>query len=260
MAKESTKSEQLGTAPVWKTLLGVSAPIALGNLVQASYNIIDGIFVSGLSEDALTATSLSFSIQMFVVAIMSGMCTGVNAVFSKKMGQGEQKKANDILITAFILCIFWVVLFWVFGFFAVRGFFRTFTSDEAIIAYGVDYLSICTMFYLPSALTMLLERMLQATNNSVYSFVSHGAGMLCNMILDPLLIFGFGDYGGMDIKGAAVATVAGQTVSFVLALVFHIRCNRFLKLSFKDYRFNLSFVKNMVLVNKWVGKALKSVL
>lgn len=248
MEQTNMRAEKLGTAPVWRTLLGVSVPIALGNLVQASYNIIDGIFVSGLSEEALTATSLSFSVQMLIVALISGMCTGMNAVFSKKMGQGRQKEANDILLTVLLLCFFWSALFWLFGAFGMEAFFRTFTDDEAIVSYGVEYLSVCTKFYLPSALTMLLERVLQATNHSIFSFFSHGAGMLCNMILDPILIFGVGNFAGMGIKGAAVATVFGQTVSLAVALFGNLKCNRNLDLSPGAYRFDFSFVKSIYAV------------
>lgn len=243
--RQKISSEEFRTGPIWQTIFKVSLPVAFGNLVQASFNIVDGVFLSKLSETALTATSLSFSVQMLLVAFVSGLATGMNSVFSRKLGERKKEEAGNILITAYLLCALFSFIYILFGIFLVRPFFASFTDDETVIELGVEYLSLTTILYFPSAFTTMLERTLQATNNSSYSFISHFAAIAVNFVLDPVLIFGFGDYQGLGIRGAALATVISQFFSFVISLYFNLKNNRIYLPEKGEMQVKLQYVKEI---------------
>lgn len=235
-------SSKLGTIPIPKLIFQVSLPIAVSSTVQALYNIVDGIYVSGISEDALTATSLFFSVNMIMVAVSSGMAAGLNTLLSFSLGRKRGDRASQIIITGMLLSTVMSALFACLGFFGARTYYGIFQANASITQYGVEYMTICTVFFLPSALSCVLERVLQATNHSSLSMAAQMSGAVVNIILDPILIFGKLGLPALGIKGAAIATVLGQTVAALLALLFNITKNEDFHLSFRTYKFRFSTI------------------
>ena len=229
---------KMGTMPIRKLLISMSLPMMASMLVQALYNIVDSIFVARVSEAALTAVSISFPIQNLMIAFGVGIGVGVNALLSKSLGEGDQPRAQRIALQGIFIEVICCVIFILVGIFAMDLFFRGQTADAEIIALGKDYLSICCIFSVGLFAQLIFERLLQATGRTVLSMISQCAGALINIIFDPILIFGVSWLGipAMGVTGAAIATVFGQIVGGIVAIVLNIRRNRELDLRFRGFR------------------------
>ncbi len=235
-------SSELGTVPIPKLIFRVSLPIAVSSTVQALYNIVDGIYVSSICQDALTATSLFFSVNMIMVAVSSGMAAGLNTLLSFSLGRERGERASEIIITGVFLAAIMSAVFAVAGIFGARGYYGIFDATSSITDYGVAYMTICTAFFLPSAMSCVFERVLQATNHASLSMVAQMSGAGVNILLDPILIFGKFGLPALGVKGAAIATVLGQTVAALLAIYFNLTKNEDFKLSFRTYQFRIATV------------------
>ena len=229
---------KMGTMPIRKLLISMSLPMMASMLVQALYNIVDSIFVARVSEAALTAVSISFPIQNLMIAFGVGTGVGVNALLSKSLGEGDQPRAQRIALQGIFIEVICCAIFILVGIFAMDLFFRGQTADAEIIALGKDYLSICCIFSVGLFAQLIFERLLQATGRTVLSMISQCAGALINIIFDPILIFGVSWLGipAMGVTGAAIATVFGQIVGGIVAIVLNVRRNRELDLRFRGFR------------------------
>lgn len=229
---------KMGTMPIRKLLISMSLPMMASMLVQALYNIVDSIFVARVSEAALTAVSISFPIQNLMIAFGVGIGVGVNALLSKSLGECDQPRAQRIALQGIFIEVICCVIFILVGIFAMDLFFRGQTADAEIIALGKDYLSICCIFSVGLFAQLIFERLLQATGRTVLSMISQCAGALINIIFDPILIFGVSWLGipAMGVTGAAIATVFGQIVGGIVAIVLNVRRNRELDFRFRGFR------------------------
>lgn len=229
---------KMGTMPIRKLLISMSLPMMASMLVQALYNIVDSIFVARVSEAALTAVSISFPIQNLMIAFGVGIGVGVNALLSKSLGEGDQPRAQRIALQGIFIEVICCVIFILVGIFAMDLFFRGQTADAEIIALGKDYLSICCIFSVGLFAQLIFERLLQATGRTVLSMISQCAGALINIIFDPILIFGVSWLGipAMGVTGAAIATVFGQIVGGIVAIVLNVRRNRELAFRIRGFR------------------------
>ena len=210
---------KMGYMPINKLLISVALPMMLSMLTQALYNIVDSIFVSRLTEDALTAVSLAFPVQNLMIAIASGTGVGINALLSRSLGERNFSKANATACNGLFLAFLASLVFIFLGFFA-KPYFTMQTNDPEIVQYGYDYLSVVMFLGFGVFGSMTFERLLQATGNSIYSMITQMSGAVVNTILDPILIFGF----DMGVSGAAVATVFSQAVSALW--VFWFLCSK----------------------------------
>lgn len=220
---------KMGSAPVKKLMLSMGLPIIVSMVLQAVYNIVDSAFVSNMAqngEEALNALTLAFPVQMLMVAIGIGTGVGANALLSKSLGQKDQEKVNRVAGNAIFLGIIIYVVFLLFGLFGVGMYIRSQTTNALIMDMAVDYLSICCVWSVGIVFFSIYEKLLQATGRSLFSTIAQVAGAVTNIILDPIMIYGYFGCPEMGVKGAAWATVIGQWISFLLALVFHIKCNR----------------------------------
>jgi putative MATE family efflux protein len=171
-----------------------------------------------LSEEALTATSLAYPMQMLMIAVGVGTGVGANAVLSKNIGAGNQEKIENAAMTGVGLSLISALVFVVLGLFCTKPFIHAFTENAEIAEYGISYLSICMIFCLGSLVSTMFQRFLQSAGDTFYSMVSLIAGAVTNLILDPILIFGFAGIPALGVRGAAIATVIGQWVSALAAI------------------------------------------
>ncbi len=237
MSTEQTQNK-MGTMPVRKLLISMSLPMMASMLVQALYNIVDSIFVSRVSEAALTAVSISFPIQNLMISLGVGIGVGVNALLSKSLGEGNQKHAQRIALQGIFIELICCLIFILIGFFAMDAFFRGQTNDAEIIALGKDYLSVCCIFSVGLFAQLIFERLLQATGRTMLSMISQCTGAITNILCDPLLIFGVPALGipAMGVTGAAIATVFGQIVGGIVAIVLNVRKNKELRFAVRGFR------------------------
>lgn len=231
------KENKMGVMPIKKLVITMSVPMMISMLVQALYNIVDSIFVAQVCEDALTAVSLAFPAQNLMIGVATGTGVGINALLSRSLGARDFDKANKVADNGVFLIFFSSLLFFVFGIFGTELFFSTqIEKDSLIYSYGVDYLSVvcAASFGLFGQVTM--ERLMQATGKTTLSMATQLVGAITNIILDPLLILGIGPFPRLEVKGAAVATVVGQILAFVVGIILNHRFNKEIKLSIKGFR------------------------
>ncbi|WP_073993471.1 MATE family efflux transporter [Parasporobacterium paucivorans] len=230
------KENKMGTMSINRLLISMSAPIILSMLVQAMYNVVDSIFVSQINEDALTAVSLAFPLQQFMVAVAVGTFVGVNALLSRSLGEKNQADVNKTAINGLFLSLLSYILFLIIGIFFSRLYISLQTDSERILEYGVQYLSTVCIFSFGWFAQNSFEKMLISTGKSFYTMITQMLGAVINVILDPLLIFGIGIFPEMGVRGAAVATVIGQISAALLALYFNHVKNNEVELRLKGFR------------------------
>ena len=226
----------MGTMPVNKLLISMSLPMMISMLVQALYNIVDSIFVAQLSENALTAVSLAFPMQSLMIAAATGIGVGINALLSRSLGEKAFDRANKAAINGIFVELAACVIFMILGLTITRTFYEVQVGKGEITDLGVEYLSIVTVFSLGIFMQIACERLLQATGKTVYTMCTQGLGAIINIIFDPILIFGLCGAPKMGIAGAAVATVLGQFVAAILALILNIKKNREIHITLKGFR------------------------
>jgi len=228
MSKEDSMSK-MGTTPVNKLMLTMGIPMILSMVLQAVYNIVDSAFVSNMAENgeaALNALTLAFPVQMLMVAIGIGTGVGTNALLAKSLGQGNKEKASRVAGNAVFLAFIIYIVFLLFGIGGVDAYINTQTSNPLIKEMAVDYLSICCIASFGIVFFSIFEKLLQATGRSHLSTIGQVGGAITNIILDPILIYGWLGLPEMGVKGAAYATVIGQVVSMLLDLIFHLIYNK----------------------------------
>ena len=237
MQTEKIESEnRMGTLPINKLLLSVAIPLILSYLMQALYNMVDSLYVSQLSQDAFNAVSLAYPVQNIMNAIQSGTGIGLVALISKALGEKDREKANRLATTGVFLAGCSYIIMLLFGLFGIDIFFQSQTTVPEIIEGGKAYLSICCIFSFGQFGQVVIENLMQSTGNSKLSMWTQLTGAVVNIVLDPILIFGWGPFPAMGIAGAAVATVAGQMFGMVLGLVLNHHYNKDIHLHFKGFR------------------------
>ena len=226
----------MGVMPVNRLLLTMSLPMMISMLVQALYNVVDSVFVSYISEDALAAVGLAFPAQNLMISVAVGTGVGINALLSKSLGEKNFETANQAAVNGVFLAFCSWAIFAVLGGLFSRTFMTLQTQVDSIISYGTTYLSIVSVVCVGMMFQICFERLLQSTGKTIFTMISQATGAVINLILDPLLIFGLGPFPEMGIAGAAWATVLGQIVGALLGLYCNLRLNPEISLNFRGFR------------------------
>ncbi len=242
MTKEIIKENPLGSMPINKLIASMAFPLMLSMLIQALYNVVDSIFVSRISEDALTAVSLVFPVQNLMIAVAVGTSIGMNAIMSRRLGEKNNKQANATAHNGIILAIISSAAFALFGIFGSSAFMRLSSNNEWVIENGTNYMAICLVFSLGVYMQITMERILQATGKTVYQMAAQITGAVINIILDPIFIFGLLGAPEMGVAGAAVATVVGQWCGMLVGIALNIKYNNEIRLSIKKLKLKLNIV------------------
>ena len=232
------EDNKMRSRPMGRLLFGMALPLALSMLVQALYNIVDSIYVAKISTEAVTSLSLAFPIQNLQIGFSTGIAVGMNSLLSKSLGEGNREKANRAAGNGIFLMCIAVALFMTFGIFGSRPFYAMQTDVAAVVDGGSAYTSICCIWTLGIFVEIMGERLLQASGRTIYTLFTQGTGAILNILLDPLFIFGFEPLGiaPMGIAGAAVATVIGQWVAAIMAIIFNLTRN-------PDVQFGLKYLR-----------------
>lgn len=235
------QENKMGVLPVNKLLVSISVPIMLSMLVQALYNVVDSIFVSRVSENALNAVSLAFPVQNLMIAVATGTGVGINALLSKSLGEKRFERANLTASNGVFLGICSAAVFAVLGALFSRTFFLVQTDVAEIVEGGTAYIRICTVCSFGIFTAISIERLLQATGKTIYSMITQMVGAVINIIFDPIFIFVF----DIGVAGAAWATVLGQVVGAALGVYYNAKKNTEITLSFKGFRPNGYIIKRI---------------
>ncbi len=233
--KENNKME---TMPMPQLVLNMSLPLMVSLLVQSLYNIVDSIFVAQIGEDALTAVSLAYPVQILMIAVSVGTSVGINALLSRSVGAKQYERTTNIATTGMLLALAGMAVFMLLGVTCTGWFVGMFTSDAVIGTYCRQYLWICMLFCAGTFIGTMFQRFLQSVGNTFDSMVSLIIGAVTNLILDPILIFGLLGLPAMGIRGAAIATVIGQWASGAAAVLLNHFHNPMVNVSLKEFRLN----------------------
>lgn len=228
---DAIRSEKLGTMSVTKLVFNMSLPVIISMLVQALYNVVDSIFVGQFNSNALEAVSLAFPIQNLMISFAVGIGVGTNSLVARHLGEKRNDRASDVANTGIFLNLIGYAAFAILAIFIIEPFFSMQTGIPEVAQYGKDYLSIVMFFGFGIFLEITGERLLQSTGMTKLSMISQITGAVINIILDPILIFGYGTAPQMGAMGAAVATVIGQIAAGIVALILNVVFNKDIKLS-----------------------------
>ena len=227
------KENKMGVMPVKKLIVSMSLPMMISMMVQALYNVVDSIFVSRLGEDALTAVTVAYPLQMVMIAVGTGTGVGMNAILSRSLGEKRYERADKAADMGVFLTMINFVVFVILGIFAAKPFIASQTSNPNVLAYGTSYLRIVLCCCIGLQFQMIFERMLQSTGRTVYSMISQATGAIINIILDPILIFGLFGLPRLEVAGAAIATVIGQVVASLIGLILNLKKNEDVNITIK---------------------------
>lgn len=251
---------KMRTMPIGRLLFTMALPLALSMLVQAFYNIVDTYFVSLVSTDATGALSLAFPIQNLQIGCSTGIAVGMNALLSKSLGESDSERANRAAGNGIFLTGIIVLVFMAFGLFGTKAYYSLFDTNDITRQYGIDYTAICSVFTLGIFVEILGERLLQASGRTVFTLYTQGTGAVLNIILDPLFILGSAGlesvlgirlpfyFPAFGVAGAAIATVIGQWVAAVMAVIFNLKCNPDVKFALRYLRPQGDIMKKILTV------------
>lgn len=230
------RNNKMGLLPMPKLMINMSLPLMFSLLIQSLYNIVDSIFVAQLGQDALTAVSLAYPVQILMIAVAVGTSVGINSLLSKSVGAKDSDLTGKAATTGVLLALLGTAAFLLLGLFCTDGFAQLFTSDPVIGGACRDYLYICMLFCLGTFVGTMFQRFLQSVGNAFGSMLTLVAGAVTNLLLDPILIFGLLGFPALGVQGAAIATVIGQWVSAVYAVLLNRFRNPAVQPCWKGYR------------------------
>lgn len=246
--KKTISADKMGSTPMLRLILSMSLPTMFSMIIQAMYNIVDSVFVSNLGQDALTALSLAYPLQLMTISVAVGTGVGINSFISRRLGEKNQELANNGAANGiFISIISWLV-FLLVGFFLTVPFFKLFNPTPGVMKYGVDYTSIILIFSVGVMVEIAIEKALQATGNMIFPMIFQLIGAVSNIVLDPLFIFGIGPFPRMEVAGAAVATVIGQILAMLFSIYIFFFKKHAVQVHVRNFKPSLKIIKNIYAV------------
>lgn len=237
---------KLGTMSIPKLLFQVSFPIVVSMFIQSMYNLVDSYYIGKINEEAFTAISIAFPIQNIMIGIAVGTGVGMNSLISRYLGEKNYEKSNRTAETGLALAIIYGIILLILSRFLPRPFLSAQTTNENIIAYGIDYLQIVMGLSIGVFTQIFLERTLQSTGRSIFTMLTQLIGAVLNIILDPIFIFGYFGLPAMGVKGAAIATVTGQIIGALFGSFFEYKFNK--EITIKKPVLDLDIVKGIYVV------------
>ena len=248
MSSASLKENKMGIMPVGKLLTNMALPMIISMLVQALYNVVDSIYVSQISESAVTALSLAFPVQNMQIGFAVGIGVGINSLLSKSLGEGNREAANRTAGNGMVLMFIVTAAFMLFGLFGARPYFEIQSTVRETVEGGIAYTRICCLLVMGSFLQIYSERLLQATGRTVLTMVTQAVGAIINIILDPVFIFGWFGLPAMGLAGAAIATVIGQWAGALLGLYFNEKHNPDVQFGWRYAKLDGKIIKGILTV------------
>ena len=244
--KRELHENKMGTMPVRKLLLSMAWPAILSMTINALYNVVDSIFVSRVSEDALTAVSIVNPVQMMIIALAVGSGVGINSLIARRLGAKNQEEADKAASTSIRIGLFNYLVFLIIGVFLTKAFVSGY-ADEGSYIYesACQYLAIVCIGSLFTNIEIVLEKVLQSTGNMVAPMICSLTGAIVNVILDPILIFGYFGLPRMEVAGAALATVTGQFFSMIVAIIIIVRGEHLVNIRFRGFKIDWIVVKDI---------------
>lgn len=252
------EKNKMGYVPIPELITKMSLPVIFSMLIQALYNVVDSIFVSKVSEEALTAVSLAFPMQLIVIAAFVGLSTGINSAIARKLGAKDHKAATQVAEHGILIALILYVAVAIMGYFLMKylflGFeignftFNGFTDNNTIIGYGIIYVQIVMIFSFGSIFSQAGMSVFRGTGDMIKPMIAQLLGAVINIVLDPLLIFGFWKIPAMGVKGAAIATVIAQIIAMIYIWMQLLGGKSIIKIKMKEFKLDMHIVGQIIVV------------
>ncbi len=242
------ETNKMGIRPVFPLLMSMAFPPMLSMLIQALYNIVDSMFVAQIGEHALTAVSLAFPIQTLIIACAVGIGVGVNSYIARKLGEKKQDEVNSAVLHGLLLALVGSLLFILLGIFGIPAFFKMFTSDALIYEEACAYTYICVFFCFGCFFHICIEKVFQSTGKMIFPMAIQAIGAIINIILDPIMIFGWFGFPALGVQGAAIATVIAQITSMAMSFFVLLSREHDVKVDVKHFHFHMDCIKKILAV------------
>lgn len=246
--EETLQVNKMEHKAVFPLLMTMAFPPMVSMLIQSLYNIVDSMFVAMIGEKALTAVSLAFPIQNLILAFSVGIGVGVNSYISRKLGEKNNKEANQAVAHGLLLSGVVYILFVIVGMIMIEPFFHLFTTDPVIFDYAVSYTNIVIWFCFGSFFHICIEKIFQAMGKMVFPMAFQAIGAITNIILDPIFIFGLFGFPEMGVAGAAIATIIGQILAMSLAVITFLCMRHEVRLDLKSFKLSYDTIKRICAV------------
>ena len=247
-SKEHIKENKMGSMDIKRLILTMSAPIVVSMMVQSLYNVVDSIFVAQIGEEAITAVSLAFPFQQLMMSVGIGTAIGVNAFLARSLGAKEFSRVNKIANNGLLLAFLSFIAFFMMGLLLSDKLITIQTDNQEIISHGPVYLRICLVGSLGIFTQLMFERLLQATGKTMYTMIAQLSGALINIILDPIMIFGWFGMPAMGLAGAALATVISQYVGALVVAYLCIRKEKDIDIGFRYMKPDFKIIRDIYAV------------
>lgn len=240
MKNKISTAEMMEKESISKVLLKLSVPAIIAMLINAIYNIVDTMFVGMLNNtSAIAAVSIVYPLFMFIGAIGVMFGAGGASYLSRLLGEKKKKEADKTLTSTIIIGCIFSLIFTVISIIFLDEFLLMYGATETTMPYAREYGYTIVLGAIFTIGTGIMSNTIRAEGNSKYSMIATCIGGVINIILDPIFMFKF----GMGIKGAAVATVISQLVSFIFLLRYYYSKKSYIKLGIKFLKptFNMFF-------------------
>lgn len=246
--EKNVNLNKMETKPMVPLIFSMSIPPLISMCMQFTYNFVDCIFVSWISEDALTAVSLAFPITTLMLAMSIWVGVGVNVLIAGSLGRKDQDMADSIVSNGLILSAAFGTVLTAIILLITKPFFSFFTHDMEIYDLALDYMYICAFFQVPNMVHICIQKVIQGTGNMVAPMWFQIAGVILNFVLDPILIFGYFGMPAMGVEGAAVSTVCGYTFSMILAFWVLIFRKQKVKIKTKGFKLDFKIIRDIFVI------------
>lgn len=245
---ESKTLNKMAVKPILPLLLSMAFPPMISMFIQALYNIVDSMFVAQVSEDSLIAVSLAFPIQNLIIALAVGIGVGVNSYVSRKLGEKNQEEANSAILHGFFLSSITACMFTILGLVIIPTFFSLFTDNVYILKDACTYTNIVVLCCIAPFLHICIEKVFQATGNMLIPMMVQTIGAITNILLDPIMIFGYFGLPAMGVAGAAIATVIGQFIAMFLSIFILFFRKHDVRVDFSRFQLQVQTIKQILIV------------
>ena len=236
-ARQDARRQMMLHEPVGKVIFKMAIPTIIAFLINSIYSLADTWFVSGLGTNATAAVSVNASLDQLIMMCGSMLAVGANSYIARLLGQGNDKKASQVLSTAFWIATTLGLLLTIFGNIFMEGMVLLLGATETCMQYSIDYATY-VLFAAPfMATSFVMNQCLRSEGSATLSMIGMGFGGILNCALDPIFIQGVPAWGipAMGVAGASLATMISKIVSFCILIFPYVTRKSLLRLSIRNF-------------------------
>lgn len=239
---EDKKIRLLRDEKVSKAILKLSIPMVMGMMIQVLYNLVDTYFIGMLNDvNQLAAANISLPVFMMLMAIAGIIGSGSSSYISRCLGNKDYEEANKTISIATGILIIMSIIVMIAGIFMSPNIAKGLGSNDATFNYTYKYIFIMFIGAIPVMCSYALGQLLRSEGNIMQSVIGLTLGTVVNIVLDPVFIFGL----KMEITGAAIATIIGQTSTLIYFMYVFLKGKTTLKINLKKFKYDKNIFKEI---------------